>query len=200
MFVYVQQRLLQPDMAPQGAFPEGRRRRGRKYRLTIPPVDDVGQLRPGLVALVRRVVPPWLRDHAADIAHNAIAQVIERGNPDRSPSYLMRAAHNAAIDEIRRRIRRPEVAIEDDGEAHAVEAKTPDPARATSSRELDRAIRACLAALASPRRVAVMLFLLGYSRAEAEALSRWGKKRTEHLTYRGLADMRECLGAKGMAP
>jgi RNA polymerase sigma-70 factor (ECF subfamily) len=163
-------------------------------------VDDVAQLRPALVALVRRVVPPWLRDHAEDIAHAAIAQVIERGNPDRSPSYLLKSAHNAAIDEIRRRIRRPEVGIDDDGDAHAVEAGTADPARRAESREIDRAIRACLAALASPRRAAVMLFLLGYSRAEVEAMSRWGKKRTEHLTYRGLADMRECLGTKGISP
>jgi RNA polymerase sigma-70 factor (ECF subfamily) len=151
------------------------------------------------VALVRRIVPPWLRDHAEDIAHAAIAQVIERGNPDRSPSYLMRAAHNAAIDEIRRRIRRPETGI-DDGEAQAVVAQTLDPARRMASLEIDRAIRACLAALAGPRRAAVVLFLLGHSRAEVEAMSSWGKKRTEHLTYRGLADMRDCLGAKGIAP
>src|SRR5262245_7676639 len=84
-----------------GSARSGRPGPGLRFR----PVDDVAQLRPGLVALVRRVVPPWLRDQAEDIAHSAIAQVIERGNPDRAPSYLMRAAHNAAIDEIRRRIR-----------------------------------------------------------------------------------------------
>jgi RNA polymerase sigma-70 factor (ECF subfamily) len=200
LFAYVQRRLLQPWRFRHASFRRVRDVGGAATGLRFRQVDDVAQLRPGLVALVRRVVPPWLRDHAEDIVHSAIAQVIERGNPERSPSYLMRAAHNAAIDEIRRRIRRPEIGIEHDGEAHAVQAKTPDPARSTVSREIDRAIRACLAALAAPRRAAVMLFLLGYSRSEAEAMSRWGKKRTEHLTYRGLADMRDCLGAKGIAP
>jgi DNA-directed RNA polymerase specialized sigma24 family protein len=79
-----------------------------------------------------------------------VAQLRPAGNPDRSPSYLLKAAHNAAIDEIRRRIRRPEVGIEDDGEAHAVEAGAADPARRAESREIDRAIR--LSACSSPPR------------------------------------------------
>ena len=166
--------------------------------------DDLATIRPALVALVRRVVPAWLRDHADDIVQSAIAQVLEhlkseRGDFGVASSYLMRAAHNAAIDEIRRRMRRPEATM-DDAVADAIDARTPGPGRMAESGEIDRAIRSCLATLAPPRRAAVVLFLLGYSRTETESMSGWGRKRTEHLTYRGLADMRRCLSAKGVAP
>jgi RNA polymerase sigma-70 factor (ECF subfamily) len=167
--------------------------------------DELTQLRPALVALVRRVVPRWLRDQSDDIVQSAIAQVLERvqskgGDFGVASSYLMRAAHNAAIDEIRRRMRRPEVPMEDDAGADAMQTRTPGPGRMAESSEIDRAIRACLATLAAPRRAAVMLFLYGYSLLETEAMSGWGRKRAEHLTYRGLADMKRCLEAKGIAP
>lgn len=166
--------------------------------------DDFASLRPGLIAVVRRVLPLWLRDQAEDLVQAAIVQVLERlraegGNLEVSSSYLMRAAHNAAIDEIRRRFRRPEVAMEEKTTAD-VPAGGAGPARRAESREVDREIRACLGTLAPPRRAAVVLFLLGYSLAETEAMSGWGRKRSEHLTYRGLDDMRRCLTAKGIAP
>ena len=161
--------------------------------------DELAGLRPGLVALVRRVLPPWLRDQAEDIVQSSIARVLERGDLRAPSSYLTRAAHNAAIDEIRRRIRRPEVAMDEEAAA-TTESRSPDPGREAESREIDRAVRACLAMLAGARRAAVVLFLLGHSREEVEAMSGWGKKRVEHLTYRGLADMRGCLESKGIAP
>jgi RNA polymerase sigma-70 factor (ECF subfamily) len=76
----------------------------------------------------------------------------------------------------------------------------PDPESAASALEVDRGIRACLGALAAPRRRAVTLHLLGYSLAEtAEALG-GTLKRSEHLIYRGLDDMRRCLVRKGIEP
>jgi RNA polymerase sigma-70 factor (ECF subfamily) len=46
----------------------------------------------------------------------------------------------------------------------------------------------------------VTLHLQGYSVAEAAALLAFGLKQTENLVYRGLADLRRCLAAKGLAP
>jgi len=170
-----------------------------------PDASPIASLRPRLVALVRKVSPKWLADQAEDIAQTAIVSVLEHlrregGNPGVSASYVMRAAHNAAVDEIRRRFRRPEIAAEDDMEIHQARSRAPGPAEEAEAREIDRAIRGCLSALASPRRAAVTLFLLGYTRAETERLSGWSRKQAEHLTYRGLAAVRACLSLKGIEP
>lgn len=167
--------------------------------------EEIASLRPRLIALVRKVSPRWLADQAEDIVQTAIASVLEHlraagGDSAVSPSYLMRAAHNAAVDEIRRRFRRPEIGAEDDMEIHELRSDAPGPGEEAEAREIDRALRACLAALARPRRAAVTLFLLGYSLAETEQLSGWSRKRAEHLTYRGLAAVRQCLSQKGIEP
>jgi RNA polymerase sigma-70 factor (ECF subfamily) len=166
---------------------------------------DLAELRPRLLSLVRRVCPRWLKDQAEDIVQAAIVGVLERfreqgGSLPVSSSYLMRAAHNAAVDEIRRRFRRPETEGGDAAQLALAASEAHDPARRSEALEIDRAIRACLALLGPARRAAVMLFLLGYSRAEIERLSGWGRKRSEHLTYRGLADLRRCLSEKGLEP
>lgn len=167
--------------------------------------SELSSIRPRLLSLVRRVCPRWLAHQAEDIVQSAIVQVLERSGRERggfevSSSYLMRAAHNAAVDEIRRRFRRPEVAAGDEESGMEHEASAAGPERQAQSRQIDAAIRSCLALLARPRRAAVMLFLLGYSLAETERMSGWSRKRSEHLTYRGLADMRRCLTSKGMEP
>jgi RNA polymerase sigma-70 factor (ECF subfamily) len=166
---------------------------------------EIASLRPRLIALVRKVSPRWLADQAEDIVQTAIVSVLEHlrsvgGNSSVSSSYLMRAAHNAAVDEIRRRFRRPEIGVTDDMQIHELRSDAPGPGEEAEAREVDRAIRGCLAALARPRRAAVTLFLLGYSLAETEQLSGWSRKRAEHLTYRGLADVRQCLSEKGIEP
>ena len=162
-------------------------------------------LRPRLIGAVRATCPRWLADHAEDIVQTVLVRLLEqrreeRGEDPVSSSYLLRAAHNAAVDEIRRRFRRPEVAVDALHERDEPPARAPGPAEEAEAREIDRAIRACLGALAAPRRAAVMLFLLGYPLRDAGRLAGWGAKRTEHLTYRGLADMRSCLTAKGIEP
>lgn len=170
-----------------------------------PDADSIASLRPRLVALVRKVSPRWLADQAEDIVQTAIVSVLEHlrsagGDCAVSSSYLMRAAHNAAVDEIRRRFRRPEIGAGDDMEVYELRSEAPGPGEEAQAREIHRALRACLAALATPRRAAVTLFLLGYSLAETEQLSGWSRKRAEHLTYRGLAEVRQCLSEKGIEP
>ena len=45
-----------------------------------------------------------------------------------------------------------------------------------------------------------MLHLQGHSVPDAARLLGWPAKRTENLVYRGLADLRRCLIAKGHTP
>jgi RNA polymerase sigma-70 factor (ECF subfamily) len=177
---------------------------GEDGRRSLDP-SEFSSIRPQLLSVVRRVCPRWLAHQAEDIVQSAIVQVLERSRRERggfevSSSYLMRAAHNAAVDEIRRRFRRPEVSAGDEESGMEHEASAAGPERQAESRQIDAAIRACLAGLARPRRAAVTLFLLGYSLSETEHMSDWSRKRSEHLTYRGLADMRRCLTSKGMEP
>ena len=149
-------------------------------------------------------------DHAEDIVQAALIKVMalaETGEGKRSLSsfYLYRVAHSALVDEIRRRQRRREVALEvdesEDGRGGVVEPRTPgDPEQDASCRELGSAVRACLLSMTGDRRQAVMLYLQGHSVPDAARLLGWSGKRTENLVYRGLADLRQCLRAKGHTP
>src|SRR6185503_5213995 len=84
-------------------------------------------LRAALVRAVRRQCPQWLRDHADDLVQCALVKVMAiagagEGTRVLSSFYLHRVAHSALVDEIRRRQRRREVALEvDDSEAHGAD-------------------------------------------------------------------------------
>jgi RNA polymerase sigma-70 factor (ECF subfamily) len=119
--------------------------------------------------------------------------------------YLYRVAHSALVDEIRRRRRRREVALEvatDAGEDHRSIEPTArgNPERDASFGELGAAVRDCLVAMKRERRLAVMLYLQGHAVPEASRILGWTAKRTENLVYRGLADLRQCLVSKGHGP
>jgi RNA polymerase sigma-70 factor (ECF subfamily) len=168
-------------------------------------------LRTALVRAVRRQCPAWLSAHADDLVQCALVKVMAiagagEGTRVLSSFYLHRVAHSALVDEIRRRQRRREVPLEvDDSEGQqggaivALQADS-DPEQDSSLRELGAAIRACLLSMVRDRRLAVMLYLQGHSVPDAARLLGWGAKRTENLVYRGLADLRECLLAKGHSP
>jgi RNA polymerase sigma-70 factor, ECF subfamily len=163
-----------------------------------------------LARAVRRQCPSWLAAHAEDIAHSALIKVMasagaSEGERSLSSFYLWSVAHSALVDEIRRRQRRPEVAlhaVNGSGEEYqVVEPRAPgDPEGDLSFQELGRAVRECLLAMKSERRLAVGLYLQGHSVADAAALLEWPLKRTENLVYRGLAELRHCLLAKGHTP
>lgn len=168
-------------------------------------------LRSALVRAVRRQCPQWLSDHADDLVQCALVKVMAiagsgEGTRALSSFYLHRVAHSALVDEIRRRQRRREVTLEvDDSEGQQGGAiVTPpadsDPEQDASLRELGAAVRACLLSMVRDRRLAVMLYLQGHSVPDAARLLGWAVKRTENLVYRGLADLRQCLLAKGHSP
>ncbi len=167
-------------------------------------------LRAALARAVRRQCPRWLSDHAEDLVQAALVKVMaaagnSEGERPLSSFYLYRVAHSALVDEIRRRQRRREVPLEvDESEGWPNGGSEPqaagDPEQDASLRELGGAVRGCLLKMNNDRRVAVMLHLQGHSVPEAARLLGWPVKRTENLVYRGLADLRQCLLAKGHVP
>lgn len=168
---------------------------------------DFAQLHRDLVRAVDRVCPRWLADRADDLVQVALMRVMEiqrkrEGTAEFSSFYLKKAAYSALIDEIRRLRRRQEVSIETDGEEGATAfdpaAPEPDPERASAGRQIGRAIRDCLGVMVAPRRHAVTLNLQGHSVPEIGRLLGWTAKKAENLVYRGMADLRGCLGSKGM--
>jgi RNA polymerase sigma factor (sigma-70 family) len=167
--------------------------------------EDVAALHRRLAAAVARVCPRWLADHADDITQNAIVQLLASrrssgGNPGFSSMYLMKAAHGVVVDEIRRRCRRKESTADDPAALERVSSRAESPERASAAREIARGIVDCLTRLADARRLAVTLFLRGCTVPETARRLGWSPKRTEHLVYRALSDLRRCLGSKGMTP
>lgn len=171
-----------------------------------PPPQEVADLRQQLVRAVTRTCPRWLASEADDMVQNALLRVLEiqrrrEGDVEFSTFYLRRAAYSVVVDEIRRRRRRGEVPLdpEAEGEEPGRPSEEPDPEELSESRELGRAIARCLGGMIRPRRLAVTLHLQGHRIREVGGLMGWSAKKAENLIYRGLADLRECLGSQGFA-
>lgn len=170
---------------------------------------DFTKVRQDLARAVQRVCPTWdavRRDDLVQAAAMRVMQAVERAPaPDAeeetrfATSYLYKVAHSVLIDEIRLMRRRredelpPEVAATVAGAGHG-------PERVAASREVGRAIQACLTRLLRDRRLAVTLYLQGHTVPDAARRLDWSAKRTENLVYRGLADLRDCLSSKGIRP
>jgi RNA polymerase sigma-70 factor (ECF subfamily) len=111
--------------------------------------------------------------------------------------YIYRAAYSALIDEIRRRRRLRELPMELD----LVPASHEDsPERRAEGRSIRKHVTNCLSTLMVARRRAVMLHLQGHSLDEICAMLEEPRKKIENLAYRGLADLRRCLKARGVEP
>jgi len=153
---------------------------------------------------VRRSCPPYLASQAEDIAQEVLLQLLRRlrrseENITFSSMYLLKAAHGATVDEIRRRSRRAERnASEGEMNGHAHES--PDPEREAYGRSLGREIRSCLERLIDSRRVAVTLHLLGCTVSEIAERLQCPEKSADNRVYRGMKNLRECLEAKGLTP
>lgn len=169
--------------------------------------EELARLRSALARAVAQVCPRWLADQADDLVQVALLRLLDirhraEGKVEFTSFYLRKAAYSALIDEIRRRRRRHEVALPE-GEG-AMEPQTTaassNPERNRAAREVGRAIRDCLGRLIRPRRLAATLHLQGHSVPEVSHLMGWTAKKAENLVYRGLADLRECLAAKGVTP
>jgi RNA polymerase sigma-70 factor (ECF subfamily) len=183
-------------------------RRGRATRVEdrpqpLPAEDGLLRLRADLVRAVTRVCPSWLSSRSDDLVQVALMKVVDvqkrgEGTADLSASYLRKVAYSAVVDEIRRCRRRSEVSLEEEQSALDRSTNGPDPERCAEGREIGLAIRGCLGKLAASRRVAVTLHLQGHSVPDAARLLGWSAKQAENLIYRGLADLRGCLGKAGV--
>jgi RNA polymerase sigma-70 factor, ECF subfamily len=164
-------------------------------------------LRRDLAKAVARLCPRWMADRRDDLVQMAVMRVMQllgrqprpdEGKPALSASYLYKVAYTVLVDEIRRKDRRPETELDEAVAAPA--APSPNPERTAASREVGRGIQDCLLAMKRERRLAVTLHLQGHTVPETARILDWAAKQTENLVYRGLADLRECLMAKGLRP
>lgn len=169
------------------------------------PTGDYERLRAHLSRAVSRVCPRLFSDRREDLVQDCLLRVMDvvkksEGQARLTSSYLYKVAYSVLIDEIRRVRRRRETPLEEDGEPGRVEALTVNPEDAASGREIGTGILECLSRLLRERRLGVTLYLQGHSVVEAAAILDWPAKKTENFIYRGLADLRSCLAAKGIRP
>jgi RNA polymerase sigma-70 factor, ECF subfamily len=165
---------------------------------------DFERLRVHLARALARACPRVLADRREDLLQDCLVRVMDlvtRSGAERqfSASYLYKVAHSTLIDEIRRMRRRRETPLEE-GEPVATELAESNPETSASGHEIGRGIQDCLTRLARERRLGVALYLQGHSASEAARVLDWNLKKAENLIYRGLADLRDCLAAKGMRP
>jgi RNA polymerase sigma-70 factor (ECF subfamily) len=165
---------------------------------------DYERLRIHLSRAVARVCPRLLADRREDLVQDCLMRVMDvtrksEGTLRLPSSYLYKVAHSVLIDEIRRVRRRRETSLEE-GEPVPTESPLGNPEAVAAGQEIGRGILECLAGLLRERRLSVTLYLQGHSVPEAARILDWSPKKTENLVYRGLADLRECLAAKGIKP
>jgi len=163
---------------------------------------DAERLRAIVGRIIRRVCPRWLIDEVDDLTQIVTTRVLGRlqdptANVDPSEAFLYRAAYWALVDEIRARRRRRQVPLDPDLQTPSA---MPDPEQLAGAREVGRAIVSCLAVLIPSRRRATMLHIQGHSVDEISALLDCSRKKADNLVYRGLADLRACLSARGVTP
>lgn len=162
----------------------------------------IDELRAYLLKAVKRVCPHWLANEAEDLTQIAATRALGRlqatgGATEITKGYLYRIAFSVVIDEIRRRQRQRETALEPDD---PVPSQAASPERQARAREVREAIVHCLTGMNPPRRRAVTLHLVGHSLGEIAKLLGCDQKKAENLVYRGLADLRAGLTAQGVAP
>ena len=169
---------------------------------------DYDKLRQDLVRAVARLCPAWMSQRRDDLVQIAVMRIMriteKRSSSDEvneplSTSYLYRVAYSVLVDEIRRLRRHPETDLEDDAVAPLAVA-TENPERTAASKEIGRGIQDCLSQMKRERRLAATLHLQGHTVPEAARILDWAVKQTENLVYRGLADLRKCLLARGIRP
>jgi RNA polymerase sigma-70 factor (ECF subfamily) len=147
---------------------------------------------------VRRHCPARLAGQADDIVQNVLLKLLKSiresaGNRTFSSVYLEKSASGAVVDEIRRACRRREEPLANGETLGRFASGRASPESGTFSSEIVRGIL-------QPRRLAVTLYLYGSTAPETSGRLGWSLRKTESLVYRGLGDLRRCLGSKGLRP
>jgi len=116
-------------------------------------------------------------------------------------SYVYRTAMTAALDLIRARRGTREESIETlyaPGEERLTARG--GPAEDLEAGELAALVGQAVDAVTPSRRPVLRMYLAGYDRAEIAQLLGWSEAKTRNLLYRGLADIRALLTARGVGP
>jgi RNA polymerase sigma-70 factor (ECF subfamily) len=116
-------------------------------------------------------------------------------------SYLQRVAATAVVDAVRRQRRRREAAPIDapgeDGVVREPVSPGPSPEGAAARSRLLAAAAGALGRLPDNRRLAVRLYLQGFSSVEVAEIAGWTEPKARNLLYRGLGTLRRELAAAG---
>jgi RNA polymerase sigma-70 factor (ECF subfamily) len=116
-------------------------------------------------------------------------------------SYVYRTAVTAALDLIRaRRDAREERVDTTSAGGAATFGTVAGPDAALEAGELGATVASAVETITPSRRPVVRMYLAGYDKAEIAELMGWSESKTRNLLYRGLADLREALAARGVGP
>jgi RNA polymerase sigma factor (sigma-70 family) len=115
-------------------------------------------------------------------------------------SYVYQTAMSAALDLARRRRSRRESDARDLTAASHLADRSAAADLAVERSELRAGLERALAELGETRRPVVRLYLSGYTEREIARLLGWTEAKTRNLLYRGLADLRAILPARGIVP
>lgn len=165
------------------------------------PESEVQRVQTVLQRAVNRLCQRWSAEEREDLVQTALLKLHQRKSGEDiaqyQSSYLYRVAHSIVVDEVRKRSRRPATSDGLSPEIFSSE-RHDQPDQTLAADDATRAVWDCLARVADARRTALVLYLQGHSVPEASELLGWPRKRTENCVYRGLANLRECLDAKGV--
>jgi RNA polymerase sigma-70 factor (ECF subfamily) len=116
-------------------------------------------------------------------------------------SYVYRTAITAALDLIRARRDHKEERIDAMAEGGVARLGTlPGPESGVEAAELATLVGQAVDEITPSRRPVLRMYLAGYDRAEIGDLLGWSEGKTRNLLYRGLADLRALLTARGIGP
>lgn len=165
---------------------------------------DAQELRDRLERAVAKLAPAWMRDQVDDLVQVAMMKLMRSGRAeveaDLNNAFVYRVAHSVIVDEIRKRKRRNETGIDPALPEPVEPAVRANPEEMANGQEIGAVIVECLALLSVNRRRAVTLYLQGHSVPEAATLLDISPKNAENLVYRGLAELRCHLKARGVEP
>ncbi len=159
-------------------------------------------------ALVLRIVAD--RPVAEELLQETFLRAWQRaglfeGSRGRVPSWLLGIAHNLAIDELRRRRRRPQAVIPRERETAERElAGLPDPGPAVAEEAWSRLRRAQIEAAlgrlpAAQRRIIELAYFEGYSQSEIAARLGEPLGTVKTRMRLGMRKLRDLLEAQGLA-
>ena len=180
------------------------------YSIFVEPPDT---LSPALEAVLARFASlvrgvGWrhgLADHELDELMQAVRLRLwrARGSSEQittvPASYVYRTAITAALDLMRARRGAREEPIETVRGDERLAGRG-GPAEDLEATELAALVGQAVDAITPSRRPVLRMYLAGYDRDEIAQLLGWSEAKTRNLLYRGLADIRALLTARGVGP